>query len=118
MILGRGREPQLREDRRDVLLDGPLGDDHPQGDAGVRAALRHEPQHLALARRELVERVVRAPAADELGDDGGIERRSALGDAAHCGREVVDVGDPVLQQVPDALGVLAEELDRIARLDV
>ena len=42
--------------------------------------------------------------ADELADDRRVERRAALGDAAHGGGELVDVGDAVLEQIADALG--------------
>ena len=43
--------------------------------AAVRAALGHQREHVALARRELLE-PRRAAAGDELGDDLGIHRRS------------------------------------------
>ncbi len=35
-----------------MLLDGPLGDRQARRDAAVRAPLRHQGQHLALARRQ------------------------------------------------------------------
>ena len=56
VLVGARREPQLLEDPAHVLLDGALGDDEGPGDAGVRAALGHQPEHLALARREPVVR--------------------------------------------------------------
>ena len=62
--------------------------------------------------------VVLALASDELVDDGGVERRAALGDTADGGRELVDVGDAILEQVADALGALREQLQRVAGLDV
>src|SRR3712207_6900001 len=55
----------LPEDARDVLLHGALGDHEVRGDGGVRAALRHQLEHLALARGELLERVVAAPATED-----------------------------------------------------
>src|SRR4051794_7500063 len=70
-----GRQPELAEDARDVLLDRPLGDDELTRDRGVRAALGHVPEHLALTRREAVQRVVRAAAAQQRRDDLRIERR-------------------------------------------
>jgi hypothetical protein len=51
VILGGGREAQLPEDARHVLLDGAFGDDEPLGDARVRASLGHQLEDLALARR-------------------------------------------------------------------
>ena len=84
-----------------------IGHEHALGDRLVRAALGHQLEHLALARSQLGQRVVAPAAADELRDDRRIERRAALGDAANRGRELVDVGDPVLEQVADALGALA-----------
>src|SRR5690348_11251287 len=60
VILGRGRQLQLPEDARHVLLHGALGDHHLLGDRVVGAALGHQLEHLALARAELVERVLTA----------------------------------------------------------
>ncbi len=88
------------------------------GDRAVGAALGHQPQHLALARRELRQRVVAAAAAHQLRDDRRIERRAALGDAAHGGGELVDVRDAVLEQVAHALGRVLQQLERVGRLDV
>ena len=118
MVLGGGREVELGEDRRDVLLDRALGDDELAGDRGVGAALGHQPQHLALARGQRLQRVLAAAAAEQQRDDLGIERRAAAGDAAHRVGEGVDVGDAVLEQVAGALGRLREQLDRVGLLDV
>ena len=104
-MVGRvGRQAELREDARHVLLDRAQGDEEPLRDRLVRAALGHQLEHLALARRQLGERVVLAAAADELRDDLGVERRAALADAPHRRGELLHVGDPVLEQVADALG--------------
>ena len=40
----------------------------------------------------------------QLGDDLGIERRAAGADPPHGGEELGDVGDAVLEEVPDRLG--------------
>ena len=56
--------------------------------------------------------------ADELRDDGRVEHRAALADPAHARRQLVEVGDAVLEQVADPLGALREQLDRVARLHV
>src|SRR5687768_1794830 len=55
VIVGGGKI-ELLEDRRDVLLDGPLRDRHALGDRLVRAALRDQPEHLLLAWAQLRER--------------------------------------------------------------
>ena len=64
------------------------------------------------------ERVIAAMPADELADDGRIERRATLGDPPHRGGELVDVGDAVLEQVADALGALGQKIHRVTRLHV
>ena len=51
-----------------MLLDGALGDDQNPRDAGVRPALRHQRQHLALALGYVLERIVDAPGAQQLPD--------------------------------------------------
>ena len=84
------------------------------GDALVGEALGHQPEHFALARREVVERVHPAAAAEHPRDDLRVQRRSSLRDLAHGGDEVVEVGDAVLEQVADAARVLADELGRVA----
>ena len=78
----------------------------------------HVLEHLALARRERVDGVVAAAAADELGDDRRVERRAALPHAPYGGGELAHVGDAVLEQVADSLGAFGEELHRVRRLDV
>ncbi len=118
MILGRRGEVELEEDARDVLLDRAWRDEEPVGDRLVRAALGHELEHLALARRQERERVVPAASAEELGDDGGVERGAPLRDAPHGRRELVDVRHPILQQVSETLGRLREEVHRVGGLHV
>ena len=118
MVAGVGRQAQLGEDARDVLLDCALGDEEPVADRLVRPALRHQLEHLALARRELGEWVVLAAPADELGDDGGIERRPSLSDPAHGRCELADVRHTVLEQVADTLGALGKKVECVFGLDV
>ena len=64
------------------------------------------------------ERIVGAIADHQLGDDLGIERRSAAGDPAQGVHELRDVADAVLEQVADAAGAVREELGRVLALDV
>ena len=103
VVLAR-REAQLPEDAGHVLLDRAVGDHEPARDGRVRPALGHELEHLALARRQLVDRTV---ADEELADDLGIERRPAdrrRGERVH---ELGAVGDPVLEQVAEPFAPLA-----------
>lgn len=83
-----------------MLLDRTSPNDERDGDRGVRAALGHQGQDLALARGEGVERVP-APG-QELADDLGIEGAPPGGDPAQGIQELSDVAGPVLEQVPDA----------------
>ena len=53
-------QPKLREDAVHVLLNGSLGDPQAPGDAGIGAPLGHQREHVALARGELLERIVEA----------------------------------------------------------
>ena len=53
----RGREAELLEDARDVLLDRADREHERVGDRRVRPALGHQLQHLELARREDVQTV-------------------------------------------------------------
>src|SRR3954447_20370596 len=103
MVVARGSQVELREDARDVLLDRPQGDEHALSDRLVRAALGHQLEHLALAWCQRIERVVRAMAPDELADHGRVERRATLADAANRRGELLQVGDPILEQVADPL---------------
>jgi hypothetical protein len=75
VILVRGGQAELAEDARHVLLDCAERDHHLVRDRLVRAALRHQLEHLALARGQILERVVAPSSTDELGDDGRVERR-------------------------------------------
>ena len=71
---------------------------------GIRASLGHEHEHLALTRRQFGQGVRSPLAAEQLGDEGRIDRRSTACDAPDCRHELVDVRDAVLQQVADATG--------------
>ena len=82
--------------------------------AAVRAALGHELEDLALARREALERVLAPAAAEQQRDDLGVERRAALGDAPDRVGEAVEVGDAVLEQVAEPVGAVGEQLQRVA----
>ena len=94
------------------------GDDQRLGDALVRAPLGHQLEHLALARRERLERVLAAAPAEHVGDDRRVQHRPAGGDAPHGVGEQLEVRHAVLEQVADAGGVVADQVDRVALLRV
>ena len=48
------RQAELPQDTVHVIFDGSLRDPQAPSDTGVGASLRHQAEHLALARRELV----------------------------------------------------------------
>ena len=76
-----------------------------------------KPEHLALAVGELVEQDA-APAADEARDHGRVERRAARRHALDGVDELRDVAHAVLEQVADAGGIVAHELEHVGRLEV
>ena len=90
-----------------------------RGDRRVRAALGHQAEHLELARRERG-RAGRRPAAraKSCATTSGSSAVPPRRDAAHGVDEVVDVHDPVLQQVADAAAAVGEQLGRVGLLDV
>src|SRR5262249_20873044 len=68
VIVPRRGQVQLREDARHVLLNRALADHELLGDGVVRAALCHQPEHLALSFAELLERILAAVAPEQLAD--------------------------------------------------
>src|SRR5204863_8263689 len=57
---------ELHHDAVHVSLDRALCDPESSCDAGVRASLRHQREHLALATRQLFERITHFPGRNEL----------------------------------------------------
>jgi len=102
MVVRRRQELELRVDVGDVGLDRLRGQEQAIGDRLVRTTLGHEGEDLALTLGEVIERHLRAPAADELGDDLGVDHRAAAGDPPDRVGEVVEILDAVLQEVADA----------------
>ncbi len=117
MIVIAPCETELGEDAADVLGDRAFG--HPQttGNSGVRATFGHKREHLALARRQLIERVVDALGRDELLNQRWVDDRTAPDDAFERLNEVVHVRDATLQQVPASLAT-GEETHRVLKLDM
>ena len=105
--VARRRKMELLGDARDVLLVGALGDDDTRGNRDVREALGHQLEDVARAT-EVGERILSAPAADQLRDDRGIERRAARGNPAHGRGELRQIVDAVLEQIADAIRAILE----------
>ena len=81
-------------------------------------ALGDQGEQVDLVVAELGQRASVAGATHEARDDGGVDDALALGDPADGIAKHRDVGDPVLEQVADALGVCLEQTHRIARVEV
>src|SRR5215211_9075909 len=117
-LAARRGQPEFPEDTGDILLHRPQGDDELVRDPLVGAAPCHQLEHVPLARREAGEGVVAAPPRQQRRHDDRVERRAAIGDAPDRRYELLDVADPVLQQVTGAFGGLGQELHRQPELDV
>ena len=113
-----GRQAELEEDVRHVLLDGALGDDERLGDQAVGAALGHQPEHLALARGERFERVLRPERTSSWVTTSGSSAAPPAATRRSASRNSRDVGDAVLEQVADAAAVAGQQVDGVALLDV
>ena len=87
-------------------------------DRGVRAALGHQPEHLALARREPVERLVAAARAITVATTSGSRTVPPASDPSYAVDELRDVGDPVLEQVADRPLAAGQQLAGVELLDV
>src|ERR1700751_2266971 len=99
VVLSRRRQPQLGEDAGDMSLDRRNGDDQRLSDPVIGPAFGHPVKNLTLAGTEGLDRALVAPAADEPGDDGGIQDGSPCGHPAYRLGEALDVADAVLEQV-------------------
>ena len=100
-----------------MLLDRPFRDPKLMGNAGIRTALGHQREHLALARGKNVERVLGAAGGDQLLDERWIDDRPSLDDSLDSLDELVDVRDPALQQVARALAA-GQQVRRLLDLDM
>ena len=94
----------------DVLLDRADGEHERLRNAGIRATLRHQGQHLELPRRQIPEW---AAPRHQLRDHLRVECGAAGRDAADGVDERVDVHDPMLEQVANA--AVAAPLEELAR---
>src|SRR3954454_7607624 len=102
MVGRRLRQVQLRQDALNVLLDGADRQYQRLRDPRVRATLRHQAEHFALARRQALNRVVAAATREQRGYDVRVERRPAARNAPYGLDELRHVHHAVLQQVADA----------------
>src|SRR5918993_2914347 len=117
-LLSGGRNAQLVEDARHVLLRGAQTDHQSVGDSLVGCARRHQLEHVTLPRRQTSQWVVAAPAPQQSGHDRRIDRRPAPGYPPYGLHEVGDVADPIFQQIADPFGRLREQLHGQPQLDV
>ena len=101
-----------------MRLNRALGDDEALRDGAVGQAFGEQFEHLALAPGELVQRAGVAPTAKQSRDDRRVDHGLAVGEPAQRVDEDRDVEDALLEQVADALGMVLEQAQRVARLDV
>src|SRR3954468_10673267 len=90
---------ELHHDAVHVSLDRALCDPESACDAGVRASLRHQREHLALARRQLFERITHLPRRNELLNKQWVNDRSTTAYASNGIEKLVKLGDPTLEQI-------------------
>jgi hypothetical protein len=81
------------------------------GDRLVRPALGHQAQHLALPVRQRIERVLVARAPEHLRTTSGPAPSPPRDSLDRLG-EPLDLGDPILEQVADALRPTGKQLPR------
>ena len=117
MVVRGGAQAELEEDRVDVRLDRPRAEEEPAADALVGEPFGHQGEHLALARRQLVDRALVVLPAEQLRDHDRVDRRAAAADAPDAVEKVVDLEHAVLEQVAESLCALGEERQRVLRLD-
>src|SRR3954454_6314074 len=111
MVLSGWWQGELGEDAGHVLLHGTFRDHKGIGDRPVAAPLRHQRQHLALTRSELLEWVLGSAPSKNLRDALRVERRASFGHPANRFGESGPVSDPVLEQVADAGSVVPQQFE-------
>src|SRR2546429_1747708 len=118
VVVGGRRQAQLAEDPADVLGDSLFAEVQGTGDRRVGPPLRHEAQHVALARGQRRDRRPVAVPGEQLRDHGRVDDRTPGGHLAQRGGEVGHVGHPVLEQVPDPGRIGLEQFGGVRLLDV
>lgn len=81
-------------------------------------ALGDQCQQLPFTRGQRAQWVVPALSGEQLGDDLRIEDRPATGDPVQGVQELLDLGDPVLEQIADGAGTVREQIGRVGHLHV
>jgi hypothetical protein len=114
--LGFG-ERQLAQDAADMFVDSAPADPQLAGDTGVRPALGHELEDLALARREVAKRIFNSPRRDQLFYQSRVDDRTAVGDSLEGIKKVPHLRDSALQQVANP-APFGEQVHRAVDLDV
>ena len=99
-----------------MLLDRGRGDDERLGDPFVRFPLGHRREHVLLSGAEPIERPILPTAPQHPSDDLRIQRAAAVGDPPDRIDERLHISDALLQEVPDALGVLTDQLEGVMLL--
>ena len=113
-------QAKLRKDRVDVLFDRPLGQKELGGDRRVVLSLSHGGQHLLLAWRQVSQRRVGFAGAgsDQRLDHLRIDDRTSPRDLTDGVDQLIDVGNPLFQEVGAAGGALFQQAQRVFRLRV
>src|SRR5260221_432176 len=91
VVVVGGLQVQPEKDGGGVLGHGPLGDEQPLGDGGIRAALGHQREHLALARAQRGQ----GPAGGGAGPEPGAHVPGPRG--ATAGDPALERGGPVFE---------------------
>jgi Domain of unknown function (DUF1731) len=86
--------------------------------AALERPLGHQREHLALPRRQPLERPVAPGCGDQPRHHLRVQDRAAGGHLAQRGQEALDVGDAVLEQVADRALAAREQLAGVQELDV
>ena len=75
-------------------------------------------EDLALPLGQAQQRTVAAPAGEQRLDHLGVEHRPAAGDLVQRADQLVEVGDPLLEQVAHAGDAVGQQLEGVVLLDV
>src|SRR3954468_13961522 len=108
---------ELHHDAVHVSLDRALCDPESSCDPGVRASLGHQREHLALARRQLFERITHFPRRNELLNKQWVNDRSTTAYASNGVEKLVKLGDPALEQIA-APAAACQQRHRLRHLHV
>ena len=117
-VVSRRFQLQLAKDAVDVGFDGLGAEKELLADRRVGAALGHQREDFLLPLGEVCQQVVRSPPGDQLGHNLGVDDRVSRGHRADRVVELVQIRDPVLEQVSDPLARPRQQLHRVLGLHV